>query len=205
MILVGLGAVLPQFWIHKTKTIMKKHILFFIALALFSCTEAQDAHQEPTHNFTVHRLIVLNDKNEILMGKEEGNWYTFGHVYNESQYIKECLDSLANEYGFKISAPQLRGYFSYKYEYHPHSTLRAFYVAKYVGGDVKPAGATDEMRWMPMKEAIDKIPVESIKLATQQIFDFPNTVWGGSFLVYRKGEEHHTRTVEDFYPLFTTN
>lgn len=179
---------------------MKKQLLFLITLGLLSCK--QDVHQEPTHNFTVHRLIVLNDKGEMLMGKEEGNWYTLANVYDKRQYVKECLDSMANEFGIKITPPQLRGYFSYKYEYHPHSTLRSFYVAQYVSGDLKPAGDMEEMRWMPIEEAIDKTPVEAIKLTKKQILDFPDTLWGGSFMVYRKGEEHHARQVEEFYPLF---
>lgn len=164
--------------------------------------EQQNPHVAPTHNFTVNRLIVLNDKNEILMGKAAGNWYTLSNVHSNRQFVKESLDSLAHEYGITISSPKLHGYFSYKYEYHPYSTLRGFYVAKYISGEIKAAGEADEVKWMSIDEAIPLIPVESIKVGTKQILDYPDTLWGASFVIYRKGEHHHARMVEEFYPLF---
>jgi len=182
---------------------MKKiTFLFCCLLFLISCNKEQNAHVEPTHNFTVNRLIVLNDKGEVLMGKEEGNWYTLSHVYNERQFIKECLDSLSNEYGITTTTPQLHGYFSYKYEYHPYSTLRSFYVAQYLDGDIKPVGNMTEMKWMSKEDAIALTPVESMKLGIKQILENPDTLWSGSFMIYRKGEHHHARLIEDFYPLF---
>lgn len=187
---------------------MKKiSILLVLTCVVFSCKQQivpqeQDSHLEPTHNFTVNRLIILNDNNEMLMGKDEGNWYPIAETYDKPQFVMEGLNNLSKEVGIKTTAPKLHGYFSYKYEYHPFSTLRAFYVAKYVSGTIRPSGNWDEMRWMPIDEAIAKTPVESIKMVTKQIVDFPDTLWGGSFVAFRKGEHHHTRMVEDFYPLF---
>ncbi len=182
--------------------------LLVFALALVACKQGlindqeQYNHLEPTQNFSVNRLIILNDKNEMLMGKEEGNWYNPGEVYIEPQFVMESLTAITDKYGIKTTPPKLHGYFSYKYEYHPYASLRAFYVASYVSGTIKPSGNAEEMQWVPIDEAIARIPVESIKMATQQILDYPDTLWGGSFVVFRKGEHHHARMVEDFYPLF---
>ncbi len=186
--------------------------LIILLLMIVSCgkklqnnNQAQYNHLEPTQNFTVNRLIILNEKNEMLMGKEKGHWYNPGDVYIESQFVKESVNSLAGKYGIQITPPKLHGYFSYKYEYHPYSSLRAFYVAKYVSGNIKVSGNTEEVKWIPIDEAIEKIPVESIQMATKQILDYPHTLWGGSFVIYRSGEEHHARIVEEFYPLFNKN
>lgn len=183
---------------------MKNSIILFLSvLFILSCEPAtEQPHHGASNNITVKRLIVLNDQNEVLMGKVEGGWYTLSHVYNKTQYVNEAMDSLANDYGIKIKDLELRGYFSYKYEYHPYSTLRSFYVAKYVSGNIKPSGEAEEMKWMPIAEAIEKTPVESMKLGTEQILKYPDTLWGASFMVYRKGEHHHARLEEDFYPLF---
>lgn len=189
----------------EPKLIFMKNIIFLFSLilTLAACKsqQQQPQHWEPTHNFTVKRLIILNDKNEILMGKVESNWYTPSLVYDQRQYIRESLDSLSNEYGVEIASPQLRGYFSYKYEYHPYSTLRAYYVAKYSGGDIKVPAEMEEVKWMPIEEAILNTPVHSMKIITEQLLNFPDTIWGGSFMVYREREEHQARLVEPFYPL----
>lgn len=177
--------------------------LFFLTLILGACKspQPQAQHWDPTHNFTVKRLLILNDKNEILMGKVESNWYTPSLIYDQRQYIKEALDSLSQAYGIQIASPKLRGYFSYKYEYHPYSTLRAFYVAQYQSGDPEVPAGMEAVQWMPIEEAIRKTPVHSMKVITEQLLNFPDTLWGGSFMVYREGEEHQARLVEAFYAM----
>ncbi|MFK8160884.1 MAG: NUDIX hydrolase [Lewinella sp.] len=110
---------------------------------------------------------------------------------------------MATAFGIKISPPELRAYVSYKYEYHRYVTLRGCYVARYLSGTPKPAGEATEMKWMPKAEAIELTPVESMKMVMEQVLSAPDTLWGGSFVVYKVGHQAHTRLVEDFYPLFT--
>lgn len=182
-----------------------KQFLFslLVGLSCVGCQQQADVHQGPTHNFTVNRLIVLNDNDEILMGMEDSNWYSLVYLHDRRQFVNEALDSLATAYGIKISPPELRAYVSYKYEYHPYATLRGYYVARYLSGTPKPAGQDTEMRWIPIAEVIELTPVESMKMITKQVLSAPDTLWGASFMVYEVGEEHHTRLVEGFYPLFT--
>ncbi|MFD2823948.1 NUDIX hydrolase [Lacinutrix iliipiscaria] len=183
---------------------MKKQIIILLAIfCLLSCN--RNEHQDPTHNFTVQRLIIINDYNEILMSNQKDLWFTPSLVYNKSQFIKEGLDSLSNEYGIKITSPKLQGYFSYKYDYHPYSTLRSYFVAKYVSGELKIPEGKDDVQWIPMDEAVEKCSVSSINQITKQIIKFPDVVWGGSFLVSQVGDEHPTKMVEKFYPLFQSN
>lgn len=183
---------------------MKKNLALFLIILLLACHEEnENSHTAPTHNFTVERLIILNDNNEIFMGREQDVWGAPSFPFNERQYVKESIDSLANAYGITISPPELRGYFGFKYEYHPYATRRAFYVAKYEGGTPKIAAPAEEIRWMPLDEVIDNSIVDAWKEIFPKIINYPETVWGASFEVYRDGEEHRTRTVEDFYPLFS--
>lgn len=177
---------------------------FLILTILISCQPqaGENGHTEPTHNFTVKRLLILNDNNEVLMGKEAGNWYTPSLIYSDRQYLQEALDSLANAFGVSISTPKLHGYFSYKYEYHPYATLRAYYIAYYDQGAIKATGPMTEVKWMPVDEAISATPVESMKQCITQILQHPDTLWSASFMVFRKGEHHHAKMEGDFYPLF---
>ncbi len=180
---------------------MRLFILFLLLASSPSVFGQSNPHRDPTHNFAVHRLIILNDNNEILMCREKQVWATPSYVYKDRQYIKESLDSLAKAYGLEISAPKLRGQFSYKYDYHPYATLRHYYVARYSKGAVKLPAGLDEVRWMPIDKAIKANTVTSIREITQQILRFPEKIWGGSFLVSQEGDEHPTTMVEAFYPL----
>lgn len=182
-----------------------KNSLLLLTVLLVSCVpkEAEEhSHGAPTHNFSVTRLIILNENNEMLMGREDYVWAPPGAMFNQRQFINEELDSLALTYGVEIDDVELRGYFAYKYDYHPYATTRAYYVAKYKGGTPKATAPTEEVKWLPMEEALDISTVTSIRQSTMQILDYPNTVWGGSFMVSRTDTSHPTVIVEPFYPLF---
>jgi len=184
------------------KTIKMRVSIIFLLLVFNYCGYGQNnPHQSPTQNFAVHRLIILNDNNEMLLVKEQQVWATPSYVYKERQFLKESLDSLAHAYGLKISNLKLHGQFSYKYDYHPYSTLRHYYVAQYVSGQIKTPVGMDQVKWMPVPQAIEMNTVNSIREITQQIIQFPDTIWGGSFLVSHVGDEHPTKMVEAFYPL----
>ncbi len=180
---------------------MRTQILLLLTVfSLLSCSSNE--HQEPTHNFTVQRLIIINDQNEMLMCREETVWAPPSLVYSKPQFLKEGLDSVSNAYGIQTTSPKLHGHFSYKYDYHPYATLRSYFVAQYVSGEIKIPEGLDDAQWMPLDMALEKNSVTSIKQITKQIIKFPYTVWGGSFLVSHVGDEHPTKMVEEFYPLF---
>ncbi|MEM6895357.1 MAG: hypothetical protein AAF554_16800 [Bacteroidota bacterium] len=190
---------------------MKTRILILtLAAVLFSAQnhaqesdeEAQNVHQDPTHNFTLQRLIVLNDKNEMLMNREDYVWAPPSAIYDKREYVNESIENLASTFGITITTPQLHGYFGYKYDYHPYSTLRTYYVARYVSGTLKTPKGRDEAKWVPLEEALEISTVTAIKQITQHIVENPDTVWGGSFMVSREEKGHPTKQVEAFYPLF---
>ncbi len=183
------------------KSNMNKWMILLVLIGLMGCKE-ENGHIEPTHNFTVERLMVINDKDEILMIKdEEGTWYTFFAVFNKRQYVHEVLDSVSQAFGITTTPPELRGYFGFKYEYHPYATRRSYYVARYVSGSPRVAGIVKHIQWMPIDEALEQTQVEAMKEGQKQILDNPGILWGGSFEVYKKGKHHHTRMTEPFYPL----
>jgi hypothetical protein len=159
-------------------------------------------HEDPTHNFTVQRLIILNDNNEMLMLKVADKWFTPSIVYEDREYLKEGLDNLSKEYGITTTSPELRGHFSYKYDYHPYATLRTYFVANYVSGEIQIPEGMQDAQWVPVSEAMSKTPVKSINQITEQIIKFPNVVWGASFMISDVDGEHPSKLVEDFYPLF---
>lgn len=176
-------------------------LLFIIVTACNTANETN--HSEPTHNFTVDRILIINEKNELLLGREQNVWAAPYTTFNKRQFINESIDSIANALGISISKPELRGYFGFKYEYHPYATRRAFFVAQYLGGTPKVIDPTEEYQWMSIEQAIDSTIVDAWAHIYPKIINQPKTVWGGSFEVFRDGTDHRTRITEEPYPLFT--
>ena len=155
-------------------------------------------------NYTIQRLIVFNDKKEILMEKYWGGWQTPALRSNQNQSLREGLDSMATAIGILTEPVKLAGIITYKYEGlpdHKEVSYRTHYTAKYKSGI--PIKTKDkEYHWLPVSEALGKISMEALKIETTQIVNNPKSVWGGSFLLTYKDDKLQTlKLVEEFYPL----
>lgn len=185
-------------------------ITLFSLMLLISCT--QQTKEEIPHylrkdNFTVLRVLIKNSDNQILMigGKD---WWGMPYVnLSKRQFLKEAIDSMALEHGIRLSDIELRGQFSFKYDYKPNMTFRNYYVAQYESGDIKVPKSTiedefEKIEWVNVNEAIERNNNTGIQEITRQILNHPDVVWGGSFMVSHTENDHPTKIVEDFYPLF---
>jgi len=183
----------------------------FLSLLLFTSCKEQTKEEIPHYlrkdNFTVLRVIIMNSNNEILMvgGK---NWWGMPYVnLSKRQFLKEAIDSMALAHGIKLSAIELRGQFSFKYDYKPNMTFRNYYVAKYQSGEIKVPKNTledefEKIEWVNASEAIERNNNTGIEEITRQILNNQDVVWCGSFMVSHGENDHPTKMVEDFYPLF---
>jgi len=146
-------------------------------------------------NYTVYRLIVFNKKGELLMLKNKAGWHTPALRSNESLSIREAMNNLAGSLGLTIGSPKLAAIYTYKFEGlpdHRQVSFRTHFTAKLKSGKlIQPSsrGETEaEYYWMPVKEALEKITFDSVKLETKQILKFPQKIWGGSFLIIWKDD-----------------
>ena len=162
------------------------------------------AQAPPQTNQTIIRLTIIKDNDKILMRKTPYGWMTPAVYFKQRQTIKEVADSLANTYGINISHLMLKGLFTYKYEFKPTADMRQLYVAEYKSGQLKPRVGEEEIYWMPINEALDKLEntVPALMQMTKQILDYPDRVWGGAFMLYRDDNKLQSRMEGNFYPLF---
>lgn len=161
-------------------------------------------------NYTVYRLIVFNEKDEILMLKNKAGWHTPALRSNESLSIKEAMNGLANSLGLTIDPPKLAAVYTYKFEGlpgHRQVSFRTHFTARLKGGKLlqpsSSSGETDgEYFWMSVKDAMGKITFDSLKLETKQILENPKKIWGGSFLIIWKDDVYiGSKILEEPYPL----
>lgn len=173
-------------------------IKFFTPLLLLLCVHLHTALAQDTvtvipklesikkvDNYTIQYLIVLNEKGEMLLQKNKSGWHTLALRSNENQSIKEALDSLANSIGLTIHSLKLAALYTYKFEGlpdHKAVSFRTHYTAKLKTGKLIQSFPSDrELHWVPVKEALEKITFESLKLETSQILKRPETIDGRFF------------------------
>jgi len=183
-------------------------------MALVTC--AQEPNEKPKEeiphylrkdNFTVLRVIIVNSENQMLMINDQGFWGMPWVNLTKRQFVTEAIDSMALEHGIEVSDIELRGQFCFKYDYKPNVTFRNYYVANYKSGEIKIPknnieSKFENIQWVDLANGIERNGNSGIKEITRKIINNPNVVWGGSFLVSHTDDDHPTKMVENFYPLF---
>ncbi|HQW12171.1 MAG TPA: hypothetical protein PLP06_08490 [Saprospiraceae bacterium] len=157
-------------------------------------------------NYTIQRLIIFNDENDILLEKGIAGWMTPALRSNENQSLKEGFEGLAKSIGISLLVERLAGVYTYQFvglPDHREVSYRTHYTAKYLSGTIiQPKEDGRAYRWMPIASAIDSISNAALKSETNQIIQYPGTIWGGAFLfTYRDDKFESILMTEDFYSL----
>ncbi|GAA0721430.1 hypothetical protein GCM10009430_22690 [Aquimarina litoralis] len=180
---------------------MKKYILVVAILLTIQFTNAQSKIDED-RNTSVISLVILNDNGDVLIKKATIGWITIGAFYEKRHTINEVIDSISNKYGVSITKPNLKGVFTYKYDFNNSLSIRQVYVAKSTTNDL-PTNKNVEFRWAPKEEAIEKFKntIPSLGEMIAQVIDYPEVVWGGSFLIKKENGKKTSIITEKFYPI----
>ncbi|TPN87986.1 NUDIX hydrolase [Aquimarina algicola] len=168
----------------------------------FSCCKlsAQEA-EKPLDNYTIKRLIVYNDKDQIAMVNYREVWDIPPLRYNTSETYNESLVSLAKAMGIEISKPKLAGIFSFKYGYTNRAALRMFYTARLKKGTLKPKDGWNKVRWMPKNEVLALKDQDVYSYIGTKVIEDTTTLWGGAFYLYKEKDQVKYKITEEFYPL----
>jgi hypothetical protein len=167
-------------------------IAIFYSHALFA--------QEAPRTSTFHRLLLLNEKNELMVVKIKNSdrWVTPGWYQDDRLTLTEGLDELAASYGVKITTPNLRGVFTLK---GAQVSTRLIYTTSIKSGVLKAPELIDEIKWLPIQKAVETITFPHIRAQITQISNYPGVVWGGSQTMYQENGVYGSKIVENFYPL----
>ena len=184
-----------------------KKITFLPLIILFAMNSfAQDSNND---SYTIQRLIIFNQKGEILLEKHKNGWMTPALRHNSKVNMNQGLHNLASEFGLKISTPNLAGNFMFISEYKPQSSFRQHFTANLVGGELElPKGKLDA-QWFTPSKAIEMMSLPDAKLIfavrdmTQQVLNYPEIIWGGTFTLWKENDKTHYKTSENFYPIST--
>jgi len=175
---------------------------------LFICLSLNvSAAEESIDSYTIQRLIITNPKGEILLEKNTFGWMTPALRHNSKVTLKDGLSNLAAEFGLTISSPKIAGIFLSLSGYKPISHFRQHYRSNYRAGELKVPENRLDAQWFPINKAIKMMSLPdtkapfSIRDMTQQILNYPEIIWGGTFLVNKKNGIFIYEAIEGFYPL----
>ncbi|WP_233558574.1 nuclear transport factor 2 family protein [Aquimarina sp. BL5] len=180
---------------------MKNYILVLAMLLTIQCIHAQSKIDKDV-NTSVINLVIVNDNGDILLKKATIGWITIGAFYEKRHTINEVIDSISKKYGVSITKPNLKGVFTYKFDFNNAVSIRQMYVAKSTTNDL-PTNKNVEFRWAPKEEAIEKFKstIPSLGEMIAQVIEYPKVVWGGSFLIKRENNKMASIITENFYPI----
>jgi hypothetical protein len=177
----------------------------YIVLSFLSLNAS--ASENSIDSYTIQRLIIINPKGEVLLEKNAFGWMTPALRHNSKESIKDGLDNLAREFGLTISSPKIAGIFLSLSGYKAVSHFRQHYRANYQSGVLKIPGDRVSAQWFPIIKAIEMMSLPSTKAPfsirdmTQQVLNYPEVIWGGTFLINKKDDKFIYDVIEDFYPL----
>ena len=160
-----------------------------------------------TDSYTIQRLIIYNEKGEILLEKHKNGWMTPALRHNSKISTKKGLESLAEDFGLTISIPKLAGIFMFIPDYKPKSSFRQHYTSKLIGGKLRlPEGKLDA-QWFPPHKVIEMMSQPDAKLIfavrdmTKHILNFPDVIWGGTYRLWKENEKTKYEMIDNFYPI----
>lgn len=184
----------------------KMHLIILILAALTTLlTHAGEA--ENTDSYTIQRLLISNANNQILLIKHPNGWMTPALRHNKNMTIQQGLMDLAANYGITISPPTFAGMFMFLPDYKHGASFRQYFRARWLKGDVKiPEGAILKAQWFSHQEAHDHLSmpgkiVSAEKDMTMHLINYPETVWGGSYRLWKDEGEIRAMITEEFFAL----
>jgi hypothetical protein len=189
---------------NLSKKIMKK--IFFLSFSILLGLELF-AQETGNDSYTIQRLLIYNQKGEVLLEKNDFGWMTPALRHNSKVTINDGLINLASEFGLRISSPKISGIFMFMSDYKPISQFRQHYSCNVVDGQLKVPENKLDVQWFSINKAIEMMSLPDTKAPlvirdmTKQLLYYPEIIWGGAYLLSKKNGEISYKTTEQFYPM----
>jgi hypothetical protein len=183
---------------------MKKLLLLSFIILLGLTSFAQETGND---SYTIQRLLIYNQKGEVLLEQNDFGWMTPALRHNSKTTIKDGLTSLAAEFGLEVSSPKISGIFMFMSDYKPISQFRQHYSCNIVEGKLTIPECKKDVQWFSMNKALKMMSLSDTKAPlvirdmTKQLLYYPTVIWGGTFLLSKKDGVISYKTIENYYPL----
>lgn len=177
---------------------MKK--IMFLILLFGICTVSYS--QSKKDNYSFMKLLVTNDKGEVLLLGNDAGLEVTGARYNDTLSVKEFVDWMAHRMGIEVKNIRLRGLLTFHYEGRSNPTLMHYYTAEYANGDLVLPDGCEKIEWVELSKSADLIPFDEMNKIIEKIFEC-EYVFGGSFRLWNNTTtgKRESEFIEPFYKL----
>lgn len=183
---------------------MKKAAFLLLIIFLGLKSYAQETGND---SYTIQRLLIYNQKSELLLEKNDFGWMTPALRHNSKTTIKDGLINLAAEYGLSVTSPKIAGIFMFISDYKSISQFRQHYRCDYIDGQLTVPEGKQNAQFFSINKAIEMMSLADTKAPlvirdmTKQLVYYPEIIWGGTFNLSKKDGIITYKTLENFYPL----
>lgn len=173
--------------------------LLFILLFVFHLTSSG---QDKKDNYSFMKLMVTNDKGEILLLGDKDAMEITGARYNDTISVKEFVNWMGDRMGIKIKNIRLRGLITFHFVSRSNPTLMHYYTAEYESGDLILPKGCEKIEWVESSKTAELIPYDEMNKIIQKISEC-EYLSGGSFRIWKNKEtgKRESKSIEPFYQL----
>lgn len=176
-------------------------VLLMLAFFVWSC---ESPIQEcPTSNRNYFKVLILNEKDEVLLVEFKEIWEFIGGTYNTSETLQEHVQKLAMTANIKVTDIQLRGLFSIYWNDVEKPDVHHYYSARYESGDMQSPGDCTGAIWADLTKAREVIVYKDMLQMYERAIESED-LWGGTYRIM-KDREKGTRDVEYLVDYFKLN
>lgn len=186
----------------KIKIIDNMKKLIFVILVFGFCGMIH-AQQTKKDNYSFMKLLVTNDKGEVLLLGDDLGMEITGTRYNDTLSVKECVNWMADRMGIQVKNIKLRGLVTFYYTWRDgHPTLMHYYTAEYESGNLVLPKGCDKIEWVDINKSGDLIPYDEMNKIISKIREC-DYLFGGSFRIWKNSDtgKRESQFIEPFYRL----
>jgi hypothetical protein len=178
--------------------LMKKLTFLILILGISLISFSQDKRD----NYSFMKLLVSNEKGEILLLGDKDGLEITGARYNDTLSIKEFVNWMGNRMGIKVKNIRLRGLLTFHYEWRTNPTIMHYYTAEYESGELILPDGCEMIKWVDMSKSSEFIPFDEMNKIIERIRDC-DYLFGGSFWIWKDTTtgKRKSEFIEPFYKL----
>ena len=159
--------------------------------------------QENIGATTFHRMLIFNEKQELLVVKLKNHdlWVTPGLYQSHKQTLKQGIDSIASTYGMKTSNIQLRGIYGLINPAKSTFSTRNIFTMRLKSELKYLPDIIEDFRWVSLNQADKLINIPHINEFIKDIIDNPDNVRSGTVEIKVIEIRRTHQIIEKFYSI----
>lgn len=138
------------------------------------------------------KLMVFNEKQEIMLINFDGAWEVPGARYSENSTIPVFIDSMSKKHGIKVKNTELAALVTFHHKVREYPTMMFYYRAQYLSGNLVTPSWGQDVKWFSIEDAYKLIPYQEMNYIIKSIISEKIFLTGALTIEYDKKTSKRT-------------